>query len=211
VILIRNIAIISKDEELLRLVELEADFIGASSSSFSEVPSNLLKFDVVIVDLDTLGTSVSSGNYTLVGITRAPQKEARYAERCDVTLEYPFLLRELREIICASADNGFFETPNTERAQSFYSDAEKRMVEFLGVKVYFSDYEYRVLQRLCQTPSVPVSREELSALFESDDPAQTNMADVYICHIRKKLSEVTEQKIIFTVRGRGYMTKFTME
>ena len=42
-----HIAIISKDEELLRLVELEADFIGASSSSFSEVPSNLLKFDVV--------------------------------------------------------------------------------------------------------------------------------------------------------------------
>ena len=34
-----------------------------------------------------------------------------------------------------------------------------------------------------------------------------NMCDVYICKLRSKLSSVSNEKVIFTVRNKGYMLK----
>ena len=44
-------------------------------------------------------------------------------------------------------------------------------------------------------------KEELQKLFGNDS---SNICDVYICKLRKKLEEASNQKLILTVREKGY-------
>ena len=49
-----------------------------------------------------------------------------------------------------------------------------------------------------------VLREEIDAILSVDDG---NMSDVYICHLRRKLDNKLGLKLIYTIRGKGYMLK----
>jgi DNA-binding response OmpR family regulator len=72
------------------------------------------------------------------------------------------------------------------------------------VRISLSDYEYKVLSLLCDNRCEVVEREQISALLGVDDG---NMGDVYICHLRRKIDNKLGIKLIYTIRGRGYMLK----
>ena len=64
--------------------------------------------------------------------------------------------------------------------------------------------EWLVLKLLSDRGGEPVERSELSLLFEG---TQGNIADVHICHLRKKLETPFGIRLIETVRGKGYALK----
>jgi DNA-binding response OmpR family regulator len=61
-----------------------------------------------------------------------------------------------------------------------------------------------MLTLLYERAGEPVSREELSAVLSS---SEGNMCDVYICKLRTKLESVSNRKLIYTVRSKGYALK----
>ena len=74
-----------------------------------------------------------------------------------------------------------------------------------GERYAMSDHEIKILELLCERSGTSVSRDELNRLVGATDG---NIVDVYICRLRKKLEKSGERKVIYTVRGAGYLTKY---
>ena len=72
------------------------------------------------------------------------------------------------------------------------------------VKIPLSENEYKVLSLLCENRGEPVEREKIYLLLGAEDG---NMGDVYICHLRRKIDNKLGLKLIYTIRGKGYMLK----
>ena len=67
-----------------------------------------------------------------------------------------------------------------------------------------SDNEYKILSLLCDNRYKIVERERIYAALGAE---YGNMGDVYICHLRKKIDNKLGLKLIYTIRGKGYMLK----
>jgi len=65
--------------------------------------------------------------------------------------------------------------------------------------------EYELLEFMAQNPRRVLSRDLLlSRVWEDDLLLTTNLVDVYVGYLRKKVDSPEEEKLIQTVRGAGY-------
>jgi DNA-binding response OmpR family regulator len=68
--------------------------------------------------------------------------------------------------------------------------------------------EYRLLEYLVRRAECIVTRDQLAEYVWGDDYDHgSNVADVYVGYIRRKLQATPAQTLIHTVRGLGYMLK----
>jgi DNA-binding response OmpR family regulator len=68
--------------------------------------------------------------------------------------------------------------------------------------------EYRLLEYLVRRAESIVSRDQLAEyVWGRDYDPFSNLADVYVGYVRRKLSAATARPLIHTVRGLGYMLK----
>lgn len=71
-------------------------------------------------------------------------------------------------------------------------------------------YEYRVIEYLVMNPGKVISKTELTEhIYDQDFDRDSNVIEVFIGRLRKKLDPTGELKPIETLRGRGY--RFTLE
>jgi DNA-binding response OmpR family regulator len=74
-----------------------------------------------------------------------------------------------------------------------------------GKQVSLTPTEFDVLTLLIENPERVLSREEISmSLWNSNETSLSNVVDVHISNLRKKIDDDHAQKIIRTVRGLGY-------
>jgi two-component system response regulator PhoP len=86
-------------------------------------------------------------------------------------------------------------------------DTAKKEVRLDDALVELTAYEYRVLEYLMLNPSRVVSKTELTDhLYEQDFDRDSNVIEVFVGRLRKKLDPVNP---IRTVRGQGY--RFALE
>lgn len=65
--------------------------------------------------------------------------------------------------------------------------------------------EYALLMLLFSRVGQVVSREQiLSEVWNGDQGASSNVIEVYVRYLRQKLEEGGEERLIHTIRGRGY-------
>jgi two-component system, OmpR family, response regulator PhoP len=84
-------------------------------------------------------------------------------------------------------------------------DTRRQMVRVNEKLVDLSNYEYRVLEHMMLRAGKVLSRTELSErLYDEDLERESNVIEVYMGRLRKKLDPNDELKPIETVRGRGY-------
>jgi DNA-binding response OmpR family regulator len=87
------------------------------------------------------------------------------------------------------------------RAGGVYLDVLTREVTTAGRTVTLSEREFSLLRAFVSHPRQVLSRRELLAMaWDMDFDPQTNLVDVYVGYLRRKLGET----IIETVRGAGY-------
>lgn len=80
-----------------------------------------------------------------------------------------------------------------------------RSVSLAGQPVSFTVKEFRLLEFLLQNAGRCCSRSELlTEVFDLSAQNATNVVDVYINYLRKKLSFGVDLPVITTVRGAGY-------
>ncbi len=86
---------------------------------------------------------------------------------------------------------------------------DTQSVQIAGNRVYVTPKEYRILELLCQRQGVVLSKEIfLDHLYAGRDEPETKIIDVFVCKLRKKLTEASGGKsYIETVWGRGYMLR----
>ncbi len=87
-------------------------------------------------------------------------------------------------------------------------DVKSREVTRAGVKIDLSAREYTILETLIRNAGTVMSREKIeSSVWNYDYLGGTNVIDVYIRYLRKKIDDNHELKLIRTVRGAGYVLK----
>ena len=85
-------------------------------------------------------------------------------------------------------------------------DAERHVVTRAGRSVELSARELAVLQCLARRPGRVVSRSELlEEVWNGDVDRSSNLVDVYVGYLRKKLERASGPRLIRTVRGRGFV------
>lgn len=85
-----------------------------------------------------------------------------------------------------------------------YADSEKKAAVYGNERIPLSDNEFKILDLLCRNRGETVTRKEISDVIGA---GQGNMGDVYICFLRKKIEGKLGLKLIYTVRGTGYVLK----
>ena len=87
-------------------------------------------------------------------------------------------------------------------------DPSSMQVERAGREIKLSTKEYELLHYLAMNKGVVLSREKIEDhIWNYDYEGGTNVVDVYIRYLRKKIDEGAETKLIHTVRGAGYVIK----
>ncbi len=77
-----------------------------------------------------------------------------------------------------------------------------------GKPVDLSAMEYRVLEYLAHRPGAVVSKTELlEHLYDFNWERFSNVIEVYISGLRRKLDDTGEVRLIHTLRGQGYMLR----
>lgn len=80
---------------------------------------------------------------------------------------------------------------------------------FRGDKpISLSAKEFQLLLYLVRNKGLVVTREQIeNNLWQFDNGNTSNIIDVYIRYLRKKIDDGNEKKMIYTVRGVGYQLK----
>jgi DNA-binding response OmpR family regulator len=75
-------------------------------------------------------------------------------------------------------------------------------------EINLTQKEYALLEYLARQAGRPVTREQISQqVWKQDFDPTTNIVDVYINYLRKKVDVDGEPSVVQTVRGVGYMLK----
>lgn len=80
---------------------------------------------------------------------------------------------------------------------------------FRGDKeISLSSREFSILRYLCMNKGIVLSREKIEEhIWNYDYAGGSNVVDVYIRYLRKKIDEGFTPKLIHTVRGAGYVLR----
>ena len=75
-------------------------------------------------------------------------------------------------------------------------------------EITLSGKEFSLLRYMIQNQGIVLSREKLEQhIWNYDYTGGSNVIDVYIRYLRKKIDEGFTSKLIHTVRGAGYVLK----
>lgn len=196
------------------LVTLLTDGEATGTALEREIP------DLVLLDLSLpkrdgasvlqLLRSMSSSVPVLV-LTGQPDLEVRL--RCfdlgaDDCMLKPFSLRELRARCFA-----LLRRRSGTEAVLRYGDIELNRMDHSvhrnGLPIALTNKEYGLLECLMLNKGKCVSRNLLmEQVWKLGAEASTNVVDVYVNYLRRKLQETSDRPLISTVRGQGYRIGF---
>lgn len=87
-------------------------------------------------------------------------------------------------------------------------DCASHKVTRAGREISLSAKEYAMLEYLMRNENVVLSREKIeNNIWNFDYEGGTNIIDVYISYLRRKIDDGQAVKLIHTVRGKGYVLR----
>ena len=148
------------------------------------------------------------GNLPVLVLTARQEVETRV--RCldrgaDDLMTKPFSLHELRAR-CRALLRRKREARLVLRALDLELDRMDHTAQRGGEQISLTNKEFALLEHLMLNRGQCVSRVELLETVWKMEPAQTtNIVDVYVNYLRRKLKDPTPGHLIRTVRGQGYV------
>lgn len=206
-----QIAILSQDSVFSRTLELEFLLYGLSV----QLPihaTDAFEAEVVLLDLDTMSVPLNGSYEKMIGYTKSSARFAGDAgRRCIMILHRPFEMRVLRrevfeilqrndpasEAHCRTAEPSMI--PPQDRTA--YLTLTEKTLRCGTSEVLLSPKEAKIMEILLADRGSVVSRETISAAIGE---SSANKTDVYICYLRRKLEKGFGNRLIGTVRGKGY-------
>lgn len=126
----------------------------------------------------------------------------------DDYLVKPFAFEELLARIRVLIRKNSVSNSNVITVSDLTVDISKRRVTRGGREISLSAKEYELLQYLAVNNGIVLSREKIEDhIWNYDYEGGTNVVDVYIRYLRKKIDEGYDKKLIHTVRGMGYVLR----
>mgnify|MGYP003296495104 FL=1 len=126
----------------------------------------------------------------------------------DDYLVKPFAFEELLARIRVLIRKNSVSNSNIITVADLTVDISSRKVKRGDSDISLSAKEYELLQYLAVNNGIVLSREKIEDhIWNYDYEGGTNVVDVYIRYLRKKIDEGYEKKLIHTVRGMGYVLR----
>lgn len=120
----------------------------------------------------------------------------------------PFSLAELSARLRAMTRIAAGNAQNRLVAADLVLDYAGKTVTRGGKEISLSAKEYALLEYLMLNRGIVLSREKIeNHIWNFDYEGGTNVVDVYISYLRRKIDEGQAVKLIHTVRGRGYVLR----
>jgi DNA-binding response OmpR family regulator len=126
----------------------------------------------------------------------------------DDYLGKPFSLDELRARIRALLRRGSEAGTSTLKLADLSMDLLRREVRRGGEEIRLTPREYALLEYLMRHPNRVLTRTSIAEhVWDYSFDWQSNVVDVFVNYLRRKLEGEGRPKLIHTIRGVGYMIK----
>jgi DNA-binding response OmpR family regulator len=120
----------------------------------------------------------------------------------------PFSLEELMARVRVLTRSAHGSIDNVLTAADLTLNIASHEVRRAGERIELSAKEYQLLEYLMYNKGIVLSREKIeNHIWNFDYEGGTNVVDVYISYLRKKIDGKNAVRLIRTVRGVGYVLK----
>lgn len=176
-------------------------------------PYDVVLLDLMLPKIDGLGVLTKirkAGQHTpVLVLTARDEKESVVAllnAGADDYLTKPFDLGELLARTKALVRRGKGQSSPVLAVGDLEINTLTRAVNRSGRAIVLTAMEYRVLEYLAHRPGAVVSKTELlEHLYDYNWEKFSNVIEVYISALRRKLEEISPRPLIHTHRGQGYV------
>ena len=175
-------------------------------------------YDVIVLDLmlpKVDGTSIlkklraGGSQVAVIVLTARDQLDDRVKGLdlgADDYLVKPFAFAELLARVRALVRRRYEMRDPTIRVGDIEIDTARREVKRSGESIALSAREYALLEYLAMRLGEVVTRTDIwEHVYDFHSEAHSNVVDVYIGYLRKKLERDGAPKLIHTRRGQGYL------
>ena len=218
-----RILIVEDEKKLLDILQRSLRSEGYTVDGVDSAANGLeflksFHYDLIVLDLhlpDGTGTGLLKrlrelGHTMPVLILTArgdlDSKVENFQAGADDYLVKPVAMVELSIRVQALLRRGPALQENVLRAGDLEINRLTRQVRRGGRRIELSPKEYSLLEYLFLHPGRVLSRSMIvENIWDHSFEGLTNIVDVYIGHLRRKIDEGREPKLIRTVRGLGYM------
>ena len=198
----------------------EAEGFPDGEAFFSAMKSS--KPDLVILDVmlpgedgvEILKHLRSGADTSSIPVIMATAKGMEYDKiktldlGADDYLVKPFALDELLARIRVMMRHGSSAPVNTISVGDLVVDCAARTVTRAGKPINLTAKEFDVLEYMVRNVNTVLSRDRMTQhLWSFDYEGGSNVIDVYIRYLRKKIDDGHDKKLIHTVRGAGYVLR----
>jgi DNA-binding response OmpR family regulator len=217
------VLVIEDEKDIARFIELELNAEGYDTevafdgvtglSKFREVNPDLLILDLMLPVLDGLEVArrVRKTSNTPIIILTAKDSINDKVEGLDAGaddyLVKPFSIEELLARVRAHLRRVNPAVTGEVRVADLVMNLDGREVFRGGRRVELSAKEFELLELLARNPGKVFSRFEIEEKVWPEYTGGSNVVDVYIGYLRRKLEEGGERRLIHTVRGVGYVLR----
>ena len=126
----------------------------------------------------------------------------------DDYLVKPFAFAELMARVRAMTRKAAGNSHNVYTVADLVLDTGSKKVTRGGNDISLSAKEFALLELLMRNKGIVLSRDKIeNSIWNFDYEGGTNAVDVYIRYLRKKVDEGYSCKLIYTVRGSGYVLR----
>lgn len=126
----------------------------------------------------------------------------------DDYLTKPFAFEELLARVRALLRRKAEGSPTVLREADLVLDPARRLVTRGGEKIDLTAKEFALLEYLLRNAGRVLTRAMISEhVWNYDFDTETNVIDVYVNYLRRKIDAGREKKLIHTIRGSGYVLR----
>jgi len=178
-------------------------------------PFDLVVLDIMLPEIDGIEilknmrrNNITTPVLMLTAKSDVEDKVSALNIGADDYLTKPFSFDELLARIKAVLRRNFKEASNIIRIADLKLDLSTREVERAGKKIELTAREYALLEYLALNKNRLLTRTDITEhIYNYEFDFDSNVVDVTVTRLRKKIDKNFEKKLIHTVRGAGYMIK----
>lgn len=176
-------------------------------------PYDVLILDLMLPKLDGLSLlrklrEANDATHVLILTARdAPDDRVRGLDLgADDYLPKPFVFAELLARVRALVRRKYQTKSPLLRVADLEVDTSARLVRRGGRAIELSPREYAFLELLASRAGTVVTRSDIwDHLYDFNSETDSNVVEVFIAHLRKKIEKPGLPRLIHTRRGHGYV------
>ena len=193
-------------------VDVAPDGVGALALASTGEAYDVLVLDRMLPDLEGLellrllrARGVATPALMLTALGGVDERVAGLDAGADDYLGKPFAFSELLARVRALGRRPAASSPGSLTAGDLELDQERHVARVGARSVDLSAREFALLAYLIRHEGRVVTRQQiLDAVWGAEPDVYSNVVDLYVSYVRRKLAELERESLLRTVRGVGY-------